>query len=131
MLKKLAAGEYSLKIIFWLFGLLGFLIFFLLASATHNGAVRAICPYGQLCPVNILWFTASHFLMVFVGRLSSNIVTYLIIHLFVSTLFVIYMYITVRGLWKCCESYKGAKFWAYGAKIILVGLMLFCFKSII
>lgn len=131
MLKKLGAGEYSLKVIFWLFGLLGFSLFYLLTSITHNGVLRNICPYGRLCEKNIIIYTLSNFANIMLGRLKDSAQTYLVIHILLSALFVAYMIVVLRGLWKCCSSYDGSKFMCYAAKILLVCFMLYCFKSII
>lgn len=129
MFKKLVNGEYSLKILFWLFGVLGFSLFGLITQITHNGVLRLICPRGELCSVNLLFFTFSHIVTLLTG--NGHLTTSLIIHIFVSALFIIYMYLTLRGLFKCSASYEGKKFWPVCAKIILICLALISFKSII
>jgi len=128
MLKKLANGEYSLKITFWLFGFLGFSLFGLITQITHNGVLRLICPNGRLCPINLLLYTFSHIVTLLTG--NGRILTNLIVHIFISALFLIYMYITLRGLFKCSVSYEGKKIWPIFAKIILICLAIIGLKSI-
>lgn len=129
MLKKLVNGEYSLKITFWLFGFLGFSLFGLITQITHNGVLRLICPGGRLCPINLLFYTFSHLVTLLTG--NGRVLTNLIIHIFVSTLFLIYMYLTLRGLFKCSASYDGKKIWPIFAKIALICLSIIGLKSII
>lgn len=131
MLKKLANGEYSLKVIFWLFGILGFLLFFLITSITHAGALKYICPAGNICSRTIILYILYNFINLMMRGTQTGIMSYLAFHLLCSASFVIYMYITLRGLWKSCASYEGAKFWEWGAKITLVLLALVSFKSIL
>ena len=131
MLKKLGASEYSLKVTFWLFGLLGFSIFYLLTSITHSGVLRNICPYGRLCDKNIVLYTLSNFANLMLGRLNNTTQIYLIIHILLSAVFVAYMIVVLRGLLKSCASFSGSRFWVYAAKFFLICLMLYCFKSII
>jgi hypothetical protein len=46
-------------------------------------------------------------------------------------MFVIYIYLTLRGLWKSSASYKGHTFWIIGANIVLICLAFISLKSII
>lgn len=129
MLKKLVNGEYSLKITFWIFGFLGFSLLGLITQITHNGVLRLICPGGKLCSTNLLVYTFSHIVSLLTG--NGRVLTNLIIHIFISALFLIYMYITLRGLFKCSASYEGKKIWPIFAKIALICLALIGLKSII
>lgn len=130
MLKKLAAGELSLRLTFWVFGLLGFFIFFVFTSITHAGVLRMICPAGQVCSRNLIFFIMSNFINLLMRGTQSGVMLYLTMHLLFSASFIFYMYITLSGLWKSAASYEGKAFWAWSAKIILVCLALFSLKSI-
>ena len=128
MLKKLGAGEYTLKVTFWLFGLMGMLFFTIATHITHSSALRMICPYGRVCSNSVILFILSNFpiLMTSSGRISSFVP-----HLLLSALFISYFIILSRGLWKSCDSYEGAKFWAICAKLAIVCLGFLSLKSII
>ncbi len=128
MLKKLGAGEYSLKITFWMFGLLGMLFFTIATHITHSGALRMICPYGRVCAKSVVLYIISNFpiLMTTSGRLSAFVP-----HLLTSALFICYFIILIRGLWKCSDAYEGTKFWGMSAKFIIICLGFLSLKSII
>lgn len=128
MLKKLGAGEYTLKVTFWLFGLMGMLFFTIATHITHSSALRMICPYGRVYSNSVILFILSNFpiLMTSSGRISSFVP-----HLLLSALFISYFIILIRGLWKSCDSYEGAKFWAICAKLAIVCLGFLSLKSII
>ena len=128
MIKKLVNGEFSLKITFWLFGVLGFSLFGLITQITHNGALRLVCPGGRLCSTNLVVYTFSHIVSLLTK--SGGAFTSLVIHIFTSALFLIYMYLVLRGLFKCSATYEGKKFWSVCAKLILVCWALFGLKSI-
>lgn len=131
MLKKLANGEYSLKQTFWLFGVFGILCFNLFANMTHNGVLRLICPYGKICSQSTIWFTLTNFANLLIGNLHNGIISALVIHFIFGAVFVAYIIITTRGLWKSASNYEGSKLWNYGAKVILIALILLSIKSII
>ncbi len=128
MLKKLGAGEYSLKITFWLFGLMGMFFFTILTHISHSSALRLFCPYGRGCSQSVVLFILSNAptLMTSSGKISS-----LVPHLLMSACFVCYFFILIKGLWKCSENYEGAKFWTFCAKLLLVCLGVLSLKSII
>ncbi|MBQ8482277.1 MAG: hypothetical protein IJ532_07065 [Alphaproteobacteria bacterium] len=130
MLKKLANGELSLKLTFWVFGLLVYFIFFIFTSITHAGVLRYICPAGKTCSDNLIVYIFTHFIGLMMRGTQSGIMFYLIAHLLLSTSFIFYIYITLAGLWKSAASYEGAAFWAWSAKIIMVGIALASLKSI-
>lgn len=130
MLKKLASGELSLKLTFWVFGLLGFFIFFILTGITHAGVTHRICLVGKTCPHNLVFYIATHFIGLLMNGVQSGVMLYLVFHILLSASFAIYMYITLRGLWKSAESYEGSAFWAWCAKIILVSIALISLKSV-
>ena len=130
MLKKLANGELSLKLTFWAFGLLGFFIFFILTSITHAGVLRHICPLGRACPHNLIFYIGANFINLLIKGSQSGIMLYLVFHILLSASFAIYVYITLRGLWKSAEAYEGSAFWKWSAKIILICMTLVCLKSI-
>ena len=92
MLKKLGAGEYSLKITFWMFGLLGMLFFTIATHITHSSALRMICPYGRVCAKSVVLYLISNFpiLMTTSGRLSAFVP-----HLLTSALFICYFIILI------------------------------------
>jgi hypothetical protein len=129
MLKKLANGEYSLKIIFWIFGVLGLFLFSLITNMTHNSVLRLICPRGIICGKSVVWYTLSNLFTVFLG--GGRLLTGIGIHILISTIFVVYAYILIRGLWKSAASYDGRPFWSICAKFILISLVLVSLKSII
>lgn len=129
MFKKLGAGEYPLKTIFWMFGLLGFLFLYIVTSITHSGILRMICPYRTLCSHNIVTYTLRNAPSIMLRR--GNLLPYIAMHIILGAIFIVYMYVVIRGLWKCCESYDGHKFWAYSAKFILISLSLLCIHSLI
>ena len=128
MLKKLGAGEYSLKITFWLFGLLGMLFFTIATHITHSSVLRVICGYGRACVKSVVLYILGNFpiLMTSSGRIPS-----LVPHLLVSACFVCYFIILIRGVWKAATLYEGNKFWPFIAKLIIVCLGILSFKSII
>jgi hypothetical protein len=129
MLKKLAGGEYSLKITFWAFGLLGFLLFNILTNITHSGVLRIICPYGRLCSVNIVLYIFNNSVRLMTGS-NDSVMTYLVCHLILAACFVCYMIVVLRGLWKSADAYEGKKFWPFCAKFLTVCLVLISLKSI-
>lgn len=128
MLKKLGAGEYSLKVTFWLFGLMGMLFFTIATHITHSSALRMTCMYGRACSRSVILFILNNFLslMTSSGRISAFVP-----HLLLSALFISYFIILIRGLWKSCESYEGVKFWAMCAKLAIICLGFLSLKSII
>lgn len=130
MLKKLANGELSLRLTFWVFGLLGFFIFFIFTSITHAGVLRHICPMGQICSRNLILYIMANFINLLMRGTQSGVMFYLTAHILFSASFAVYMYITLRGLWKASESYDGKSFWAWSAKVILVCLAVVSLKSI-
>ena len=131
MLKKLAAGELSLKLTFWVFGLLGFFIFFIITSITHAGLLKYICPVGQVCSRNVLFFVASNFINLLMHGSQSGIMLYLTSHILLSAGFIVYMYITLRGLWKTAATYEGKALWVWCAKMILVCVAVLSLRAII
>lgn len=130
MLKKLATGELSLKLTFWVFGLLGFFVFFVLTSITHAGVSRMICSSGQTCSRNLIFYIGANFINLLIRGTQSGVMFYLTAHILLSASFMVYMFITLRGLWKSASSYEGSTFWAWCAKIILISISLLCMKSI-
>ena len=131
MLKKLANGEYSLKNIFWIFGVFGFFIFFLLTSITHSSLLRFMCSGVRNCSGNVILYVLSNYVRLMTQGAQSGALLYISVHMILSACFVVYMYLVVRGLWKSAKNYEGGIFWSLMAKICLVCLALFCFKSII
>ena len=129
MLKKLANGEYSLRITFWLFGVLGFFLFNIITNMTHNSVLRIICDKGVLCAKSVLFYTLSHPISIFLG--GGHLMSNLGLHILISTVFVVYTYILLRGLWKSSASYEGHLFWPICAKLILVFWAVIGLKSII
>ncbi|MBP5215892.1 MAG: hypothetical protein J6039_04990 [Alphaproteobacteria bacterium] len=130
MLKKLVNGEYSLKACFWIFGILGFSLFFILSAITHSMVVGAVCRIQKICSFNVIKYIFFNFVNLLIGGVSG-IMPYLVAHLIMSAIFLVYMYITLRGLWKSCANYEGKSFWCWSAKLILFVLALGCFKSIV
>jgi len=129
MFKKLGAGEYPLKTVFWMFGLLGFLLFYIITSITHSGILRLICPYRTLCTRNLISYI--HLNAPTIMLRKGNLLPYIATHIVLGAAFAVYMYVVLRSLWKCCETYEGSKFWEYSAKFILISLSLVCIKSLI
>lgn len=129
MFKKLANGEYSLKITFWLFGVLGFFLLNIITNMTHNGVLRMICDKGALCIKSVILYALSHLIQIFLN--GGRLLTMLGIHVLISTIFVVYAYILLRGLWKSSASYEGHAFWPICAKLVLVCWTLIGLKSII
>lgn len=130
MLKKLANGELSLRLTFWIFGLLGFFVFFVLTGITHAGVLHHICPSGRACPRNLIFYIAANFINLLMRGTQSGVMLYLVFHILLSASFAVYMYITLRGLWKAAEAYEGSSFWKWSAKIILVCAALASLKSV-
>ncbi len=128
MLKKLGAGEYSLKITFWLFGLIGMFFFTILTHITHSSASRLFCPYGRNCSQGIVLSILKNAPTLMT---SSGVNYSLVLHLLMSACFVCYFFILIKGLWKCSENYEGTKFWTFCAKILLIYLGALNLKSII
>lgn len=129
MLKKLANGDYSLTITFWVFGLVGIFLFSIFANITHSGLLRTICPAGRICSQNIVLFVVMNWAAIMTG--SGKLLSILMPHLLISSCFVCYMIILVRGLWKSADGYEGKKFWAWMAKLIIICLSVLSVKSII
>lgn len=129
MLKKLATGEYSLKATFWVFGLLGFLLFNIMVNITQNGVLRAICN-GRKCSKNIVLYILTNF-PVLMTNSRNGVMLALGIHLILSACFVCYMILVVRGIWKSSAVYEGHKFWSMCAKFITIIVLLLSLKSII
>ena len=130
MLKKLASGEYSLKVTFWVFGFFGTFLFTILTTITHNGVLRSICPYGRICSRNIILYILTNVPNIMTGSKGVSVADFMP-HLLVSACFVCYMYVVLKGLWTCAKSYEGHKFWALSAKLLTVTLVLYSLKSII
>lgn len=130
MLKRLVAGEYSLKSTFWMFGLIGFLIFNIIVNISQNSVLRLICPYGKICSKSIVLYILQN-IPILMTRSTGGLMTSLAIYLIIGAIFCCYMIIVLRGLWKTCDAYEGPKFWAHCSKLILVSLSLLCFKSLI
>lgn len=129
MLKKLANGEYSLKITFWLFGVLGLFLFNIITNMTHNSVLRMICAKGVICAKSVILYALFHMVQIFLD--GGRLLTGLGLHVLTSAIFVVYVYILLRGLWKSGASYEGRSFWPICAKLILVCWALVSFKSII
>ncbi len=130
MLKRLIAGEYSLRAIVWGFGLLGFFLFILITSLTQNTFLQVLCARNRICgDVNIVYFTFSNFIQLLLR--GGKTAMYLVLHLIISGCFVAYMIMVLRGMWKCAQQYGGSKFWAWTAKLLLLGLVFFGLRSIL
>lgn len=129
MFKKLANGEYSLKITFWLFGVLGLFLLNIITNMTHNSVLRMICAKGALCSQSVILYTLSHLVQIFLS--GGRLMTALGVHILLGAVFVVYTYILLRGLWKSSASYEGRAFWAVCAKLVLVVWVLIGLKSII
>ena len=122
MLKRLIAGEYSLRATFWGFGVLGFFLFILLTSLTQNTFLQTLCARNRICSdVNIIYFTFSNFIKLLLRGGTTAI--YLVLHLIMSGCFVAYMIMVLRGLWKSAANYSGPKFWEWCAKFLLLCLV--------
>lgn len=128
MLKKLASGEYSLKVCFWLFGVFGIFLFNIITAITHSGALREICPYGKLCATNLVWYILSNFAIIMTR--SGHLIATLAPHLIASACFICYTIVLLRGTWKSAANYEGSKFWSFSAKWILVCWAIFSLKLI-
>lgn len=128
MLKRLASGEYSLKVCFWMFGVFGILLFNFITAITHSGALKAICPYGQLCSKNLILYILSNFALIMTR--NGHLIASLAPHLIASACFICYIIILLRGTWKSAGSYEGSAFWAFSAKWILVCWALFSLKLV-
>ena len=128
MFKKLGAGEYPLRTVFWLFGLVGFACFYIITNITHSGVLRMICPHGNLCSRNLVLYALTNFPKLMLG--NGSVLGYMVIHIILGAMFVTYMYIVVRSLWKCGATYEGSTFWVFCAKFILVCLLLLSVKSL-
>lgn len=130
MLKKLASGEYSLKVTFWLFGLCGTFLFYLVVNMTHNGLLRMICSYGSVCVKSVLLYILFNFPMLITGSNRISLSSFLP-HLLIASLFVFYLLILIRGLWKSAAIYEGSKFWTVMAKMVVICLFVLGLKAII
>lgn len=129
MIKKLINGEYSLKITFWLFGIIGIFIFNIITNISHNSALNIICKQNSYCPKSILLYTLKN--MVFIFLKGDILITYIGIHFLFSIIFGVYCYLLLRGLWKSSASYEGSIFWSLCAKCILIVWIILSLKSII
>ncbi len=130
MLKKLVAGEYSLKQIFWGFGVLGILVFVLITGLTRSSFVYTICGNNRACgDINVIWFIMKNFIALLLR--GGTVATHLVLHLITSAVFGAYMLMVLRGLWKSAAQYGGPKFWEWCAKILLLALMALSIKWII
>jgi hypothetical protein len=130
MLKRLIAGECSLRATFWGFGVLGFFLFILLTSLTQNTFLQILCSRNRICgDVNIVYFTFSNFIQLLLRGGTTAI--YLVLHLIMSGCFVAYMIMVLRGLWKCTQKNESKKFWAWCAKILLLCLVVLGLRTIL
>lgn len=134
MWRKLAAGEYSLKMIFWVFGVLGFFLFMILTGITHSSFARMLCARAHsvsycMSNLNVLYYIGTHFISLLLS--GGALATRLMLHLIASGCFGAYMIVVVRGLWKCAKEYKGSKFWVWSAKILLLGLCVLGLRAIL
>jgi len=129
MLKKLVNGEYSLKITFWLFGVMGMFIFNILTNITHNSALHLVCKQNAYCPRSILLYTIKNMVTVFLN--GDRFLTSVGIHILLSVIFGVYAYLLLQGLWKSSKSYQGSIFWSLCAKCVLIIWIIFSLKSII
>ena len=127
MFKKLVAGEYSLPKTFWLFGVLGFLIFMIITGITHSSFAHSVCGLARnstrcIQNINVLYFIMSNFINLLLR--GGDIATYLVLHLIAGGCFGAYAIIVWRGLWKCVKEYKGSRLWVWLAKFGLAGLVI-------
>lgn len=129
MLKKLTSGEYTLKVTFWIFGILGFSVFALITNITHSSLVRSVCGTSR-CIRSVVLYFFSHFVAIMTGA-NSGLQWFMVIHSFLSAAFGAYMLVILKSLWKCGEKYEGSSFWLLSAKFLLVCLAILCLKSII
>ncbi|MBP5352659.1 MAG: hypothetical protein J6Y91_02705 [Alphaproteobacteria bacterium] len=129
MLKKLASGECSLKVTFWVFGVFGFAVLALITNITHSSLLRVICGHAR-CNRSVILYFFSNFISIMTSH-NAAFRWFLVIHSFMGALFGAYMLMVLRGLWKSAEKYEGSSFWAVSAKFLLVVMALFCLKSII
>ena len=129
MLKRLTSGEYSLKVTFWIFGVLGFSVFALITNITHSSLLRTICGASR-CIQSVVLFFFSHFIAIMTSS-NSGLQWFMVIHSFLGAIFGGYMLVVLRSLWKCGEKYEGSSFWLLSAKFLLVCLAIICLKSII
>ncbi|MBR6355895.1 MAG: hypothetical protein IKR92_03465 [Alphaproteobacteria bacterium] len=88
-----------------------------------------ICDKGALCAKSVVLFALSHLIQIFLN--GGRLLTMLGVHVLISTIFVVYAYILLRGLWKSSASYEGHAFWPICAKLVLVCWALIGLKSII
>ena len=130
MLKKFANGEYSLKVTFWLFGILGFLLFNIITRLTRASVLHMMC-YGKICSHSIILFILTNFPNIMMGKMNTQMQTALIIHIFISAFFGVFMILLLRGIWKSGVNYSGAKFWVWCAKLIVVCLTIMGIQLII
>ncbi len=134
MWKKLAAGEYSLKMTFWVFGVLGFFLFMIITGITHSSFARMLCARAHsvnycLEHLNVIKYIVTHFIGLLLG--GGALATRLMLHLIASGCFGAYMIVVVRSLWKCAKEYKGSKFWIWSAKVLLLALCVLGLKVIL
>ena len=130
MLKKFANGEYSLKTTFWLFGVFGFFMFNIITRLTQASVLHYLCN-GQQCFRSIILFILRNFVNIMTGKINAQMQTALIIHIFVSAFFAVFMILLLRGIWKSGATYEGKKFWVWCAKLIVICFAFLCIKSII
>lgn len=130
MLKKLVAGDYSLKLTFWIFGVLGFSLFYVIAGITRTSLVGAARISGTEIGV-VIKYILNRSVSLMLGNVSGNVMPYIVMHLITGAVFVVYMYLVLRGLWKSGDKYEGGKFWVWSAKAVLVAMALWYLKSVI
>lgn len=130
MFKRLVAGEYSLKQIFWGFGVLGIFCFLIITGLTRSSFVHTICANNHACEnINVIWFILSNFIGLLLR--GGTVATHLVLHLITSAVFGAYMLMVLRGLWKSAAQYEGSKFWVWSAKILLLVLVALSIKWVI
>ena len=128
MLKKLAAGEYPLRTIFWGFGFIGFLFFNLVAVMTKSAAVHSVCGNAGRCASSFVLLVISSFVDLMTRR---GIPVAIALHFLVGACFVCYMILVIRGLMKSSKTYEGSPFWSFCAKVMMVFLILVNLKTIL
>lgn len=130
MLKKLAEGEYSLRLTFWVFGMLGFFVFAVLTGMTRAGVLHHIGCSGSYCPRNLVLFILPRIFSLMTSGAQSGVMPYILAHLLMSAVFGVYAYLVLRGLWKAAKSYTGPKFWSLSAETALVALAFVCLRAV-
>ena len=121
MYKKLLAGEFGLKATFWKYGVFG--TFTILLIVKIFGALLA----PMLAGVSIYKYYTTYFKPL---TMDTTILVYTVCYL--TSLFILFAYniSLILAVWRSAETYERSIWLSRLAKVFIVLIAYFCFKSV-